>query len=231
MAESTGTGSNEALAHAAIPAATVARLPFYLRALRELVTRGVTTTSSGELATLSGVGSAQLRKDLSFLGSFGTRGVGYDVDTLAGSITRVLGVEEEHRLAIIGIGKLGHALANYSGYVARGFQVVSLLDAEPEVIGTRTGGLVIESIEALEEVVAREGVTMVILATPAEHSQAVADRVVAAGVKEILNFAPCALQVPYDVFVRGVDVGSELQILAFHAQARALANRAGRRRR
>ncbi|MET3974629.1 redox-sensing transcriptional repressor [Cellulosimicrobium sp. 4261] len=206
-----------------IPSATVARLPSYLRALRDLVARGVGTTSSVELAELSGVGPAQLRKDLSFLGSFGTRGVGYDVDSLAQYITEALGLVDEHRIAIVGIGNLGHALANYSGYEQRGFHVAALLDASPDVVGTRAAGLVVEHVDALEEVVEREKVSIVVLATPAAHAQAVADRVVAAGVREILNFAPRALQVPADVDVRGVDVGSELQILAFHSQARALA--------
>lgn len=206
-----------------IPAATVARLPFYLRALRDLVARGVATTSSADLAALSGVGSAQLRKDLSFLGSYGTRGVGYDVDSLATHITQALGLTAEHRIAIVGIGNLGHALSNYSGYVARGFQVAALFDAAPGVVGTRAAGLVVEHIDEMESVVAREGISIVVLATPARQAQEVADRIVAAGVREILNFAPRALRVPDDVVVRGVDVGSELQILAFHSQARSVA--------
>lgn len=206
-----------------IPTATVARLPFYLRALRDLVTRGVATTSSVELASLSGVGPAQLRKDLSFLGSYGTRGVGYDVDSLASHITQALGLTDEHRIAILGIGNLGHALANYSGYVARGFQVAALFDASRSVVGTRAAGLVVHHIDDLEQVVEQERITIVVLATPANQAQEITDRVVGAGVKEILNFAPRALQVPEDVVVRGVDVGSELQILAFHAQARAVA--------
>lgn len=206
-----------------IPTATVARLPFYLRALRDLVARGVRTTSSAELASLSGVRSAQLRKDLSFLGSYGTRGVGYDVDFLASHITQTLGLTDEHRIAIVGIGNLGNALANYSGYVARGFQVAALLDAVPSVVGTRIAGLMIEHIKDLDAVVTREGISIVVLATPAQQAQEVTDAIVAAGVKEILNFAPKALHVPDDVVVRGVDVGSELQILAFHSRARAVA--------
>ncbi|PZR51819.1 redox-sensing transcriptional repressor Rex [Xylanimonas oleitrophica] len=205
-----------------VPAATVARLPYYLRALRDLASRGVTTTSSTELAEASGVGSAQLRKDLSYLGSFGTRGVGYDVESLSSVITTALGLGSTHRLAIIGIGNLGQALANYSGYSSRGFEVAALLDVAPSVVGTRpAGGLVVEHLDALEEVLEREAVTMVVLATPGPPAQAVAERVVAAGVKEILCFAPVALQLPDDVVVRSVDVGGELQILAFHAAARA----------
>ncbi|RPF22990.1 redox-sensing transcriptional repressor Rex [Myceligenerans xiligouense] len=209
------------LSENAVPAATVGRLPYYLRALRDLADEGVALTSSSELAERSGVGSAQLRKDLSFLGSFGTRGVGYDVQSLADYIKAALGLESEHRLAIVGIGNLGHALANYSGYTQRGFQVAALLDASPEVVGTEVAGLRVDDIGDLSAVIAERRVSMVVLATPGGVAQGVAEEVVAAGVREILNFAPTALQVPDDVVVRSVDVGGELQILAFHAAARA----------
>ena len=206
----------------AVPPATVARLPHYLRALRDLQAGGVRTTSSTELADASGVGSAQLRKDLSYLGSFGTRGVGYDVASLTAVISGVLGLEGTHRLAIVGLGNLGHALANYSGYTKRGFQVVALLDVAPGIVGTpAAGGLVVEHVDDLEKVVEREAVTMAVLATPGAAAQAVAERLVAAGVREILSFAPVALQLPEDAVVRSVDVAGELQILAFHAAARA----------
>ncbi|QAY64315.1 redox-sensing transcriptional repressor Rex [Xylanimonas allomyrinae] len=206
----------------AVPAATVARLPHYLRALHALEADGVRTTSSTELADASGVGSAQLRKDLSFLGSFGTRGVGYDVASLSVVISSALGLGSTHRLAIIGLGNLGHALANYSGYTARGFEVVALLDVAAAVVGTRpSGSLAVEHLDDLEKILERESVTMVVLATPAHAAQAVAERVTASGVREILSFSPVALQVPDDVVVRSVDVAGELQILAFHAAARA----------
>jgi redox-sensing transcriptional repressor len=206
---------------AAVPAATVRRLPRYLRALADLQAAGVQTTSSTDLAEASGCGPAQLRKDLSYLGSFGTRGVGYDVAGLATVIAGALGLESTHRLAIIGLGNLGQALANYSGYAKRGFEVVALLDVSPAVVGTRpTGGLAVEPLDALEDVLVREGVTMVILATPGAAAQPVAERVVAAGVREILSFSPVALQLPDDAVVRTVDVAGELQILAFHAAAR-----------
>lgn len=205
----------------AVPAATVGRLPYYLRALRDMSDEGVLLTSSSELAERAGVGSAQLRKDLSFLGSFGTRGVGYDVESLADYITAALGLESEHRLAIVGIGNLGHALANYSGYTQRGFTVAALLDASPEVVGTLVAGLVVDDVADLARVITERDVSMVVLATPGGVAQRIAEQVVAAGVREILNFAPTALQVPDDVVVRSVDVGGELQILAFHAAARA----------
>lgn len=211
------------LGEVAVPAATVARLPYYLRALRDLASRGVTTTSSSELAERSGVGSAQLRKDLSYLGSFGTRGVGYDVESLSAYIAAALGLESEHRLAIVGIGNLGHALANYSGYAARGFQVVALLDADPQVVGTQAAGIEVDHVDELEHVLESRKVSMVVLATPGPVAQGIAERVVTCGVREILSFAPVALQLPDDVVVRSVDVAGELQILAFHAAARAAA--------
>ena len=205
----------------AVPPATVARLPHYLRALRDLQAQGVRTTSSTELADASGVGSAQLRKDLSYLGSFGTRGVGYDVASLTTVIAGALGLEVTHRLAIVGLGNLGHALANYSGYTKRGFQVVALLDVDPGIVGTRAAeGLLVEHVDDLESVVEREAVTMAVLATPGPAAQVVAERLVGAGVREILSFAPVALQLPDDAVVRSVDVAGELQILAFHAAAR-----------
>jgi len=182
---------------------------------------GAATTLSAELADVSGVSSAQLRKDLSFLGTFGKRGVGYDVAALSAAISQVLGLEAVHRLAIIGVGNLGHALANYSGYAKRGFTVVALLDSAASVVGTRTdSGLLIEHVSHLERVFAREAVTMVVLALPSPAGQEIAERVVAAGVREILSFAPVSLQLPDDVVVRSVDVAGELQILAFHAAAR-----------
>lgn len=205
-----------------VPAATVARLPTYLRALHVLVERGVSTTSSSGLAELSGVSSAQLRKDLSFLGSFGTRGVGYNVEALADSMTRVLGLATEHRVMIVGMGNLGQALAYYSGYASRGFQIVALLDKDPAIVGTEVGGIVVDAMDDVEAVVAREGVAFAVVATPARAAQEVVDLVVEAGVRGILSFAPISLQVPDDVDVQAVDVGSELQILAFHKQAREM---------
>jgi redox-sensing transcriptional repressor len=205
----------------AVPTATVARLPYYLRALRDLAGEGVEVTSSSDLAERSGVGSAQLRKDLSYLGSFGTRGVGYDVESLSSYISAALGLGSEHRLAIVGVGNLGHALANYSGYSARGFSLVALLDADPGVVGRTAAGLPVEHVDDLERVLAERQVSMVILATPGGVAQQVAERVVACGVREILCFSPVSLQLPDDVVVRSVDVAGELQILAFHAAARA----------
>jgi redox-sensing transcriptional repressor len=204
-----------------IPPATVARLPGYLRALHALAAEGVVTTSSEELADRAGVGSAQLRKDLSSLGSYGRRGVGYDVAHLSSQVEVALGLTTQRRVVIVGIGNLGHALANYSGFAERGFGVVGLVDADPAVVGTTVAGLVVRSPAELRALVSSTDATIGLIATPAAAAQAVCDALVEAGVVGILTFAPRALRVPPHVDVRAVDVASELQILAFHDHRRA----------
>ncbi|MFI6816834.1 redox-sensing transcriptional repressor Rex [Nonomuraea sp. NPDC050328] len=204
-----------------IPEATVARLPLYLRALNGMAERGIATVSSEDLATAAGVNGAKLRKDLSHLGSYGTRGVGYEVEYLVYQISRELGLTQDWAVAIVGVGNLGRALANYGGFVSRGFRVAALLDADPEVVGDTIAGLNVVHIDELETVIKRRGVSIVVLATPAAAAQAVCDRVVNAGVTSILNFAPVVLSVPDTVEVRKVDLSIELQILAFHEQRKA----------
>jgi redox-sensing transcriptional repressor len=201
-----------------IPDATVARLPEYLRALNDLAGRGVASVSSEELATEAGVRSAKLRKDLSHLGSYGVRGVGYEVEVLAHEISRELGLTQNWPVAIVGMGNLGHALAAYSGFATRGFHVVALLDSDGEVVGQKVAGMIVGSIDDLEQVVTGQGVAIGVIATPAAAAQDVCDRFVAVGVRSILNFAPCVLSVPAGVDVRKVDLATELQILAFHEQ-------------
>lgn len=203
-----------------LPEATVARLPVYLRALTALAEDGVTTVSSEALAAAVGVGSAKLRKDLSHLGSYGTRGVGYEVDYLVYQISRVLGLTKDWKVVIVGVGNLGHALANYGGFATRGFSVVALLDADPRVVGETVAGLEVRSIDELEAIVSQTGVHIGVVATPAEAAQPVCDRLVAAGVTSVLNFAPTVLSLPPEVMVRKVDLSTELQILAFHEQRR-----------
>ncbi len=205
-----------------IPEATVARLPVYLRALVGLAERGIRTCSSEELAGAAGVNSSKLRKDLSYLGSYGTRGVGYDVEYLRYQIAREIGVTQDLPVAIVGIGNLGHALANYAGFSSRGFRVVALLDSDAARVGERIGALPITAAEDLERVVAEERVAIGVIATPAPAAQAVCDRLVAVGVTSILNFAPAVLSVPDGVAVRKVDLSIELQILAYHEQRKAL---------
>jgi redox-sensing transcriptional repressor len=204
-----------------IPEATVARLPVYLRALTSLSEAGTATCSSEELAAAAGVNSAKLRKDLSYLGSYGTRGVGYDVEYLRYQIAREIGVTQDWPVVIVGIGNLGHALANYSGFRSRGFRVVALLDADPGRHGEEVAGVAVRPFDDLEEIVRSEDVAIGVIATPAPAAQAVADRMVGSGITSILNFAPGVLAVPDGVDVRKVDLSIELQILAYHEQRKA----------
>ncbi len=204
-----------------IPEATVARLPVYLRALTSLADSGTRTCSSEELATAAGVNSAKLRKDLSYLGSYGTRGVGYDVDYLRYQIAREIGLTQDWPVIIVGIGNLGHALANYSGFRSRGFRVVALLDAAPERHEESVAGLEVRPFDDLEAIIAEQSVAIGVIATPAAAAQDVADRMVACGITSILNFAPTVLAVPAGVDVRKVDLSIELQILAYHEQRKA----------
>jgi redox-sensing transcriptional repressor len=207
----------------AVPEATVARLATYLRVLGGLGDNEATTVSSEELAAAAGVNSAMLRKDLSFLGSYGIRGVGYDVTTLTEQIARALGLTVHRAVALIGVGNLGQALAGYAGFATRGFRIAALLDADAARIGTVVHGLVVQDVRRLEEIVAADGITIAMLAIPALVAQAVCDQVVAAGVTSILNFAPVVLCVPAHVDLRKVDLAAELQILSFHEQRKAAA--------
>jgi redox-sensing transcriptional repressor len=199
-----------------VPDATVARLPLYLQALVEAANGGTATISSDDLARASGLTSAKVRKDLSFLGSYGTRGVGYDVAALTEEISQVLGLTADRPVVIVGIGNLGRALASYDGFTRRGFHIQALVDADAALVGTEVGGHVVRSTEELPAIIADNGVSIAVIATPADHAQSVADAVVAAGVTAILNFAPCHLEVPDGVTVRKVDLSTELQILSFY---------------
>jgi redox-sensing transcriptional repressor len=201
-----------------VPDATVARLPIYLRALTTLAEDEVTTVSSEELAAAAGVNSAKLRKDLSYLGSYGTRGVGYDVDYLVYQVSRELGLTQDWPVVIVGLGHLGHALANYGGFASRGFAIRALVDADPETVNTEIAGLAVRPLDDLEELVSAHGIAIGVIATPASVAQEICDRLVNAGVSSILNFAPVVLAVPEHVEVRKVDMSIELQILAFHEQ-------------
>jgi len=208
--------------HHGIPEATVNRLPVYLRALYALADRGIATVSSEELAAAAGVNSAKLRKDLSHLGSYGTRGVGYDVEYLVYQVSRELGLTQDWPVIIVGAGNLGHALANYGGFASRGFRIAAIFDSDPLAVGTEIGSQVVRHADEIESVIARHGVSIGVIATPAAAAQAVCERLVAAGITSILNFAPAVLNVPPGVDVRKVDLSIELQILAFHAQRRAV---------
>ena len=198
-----------------IPEATVARLAVYLRVLSTLADAGRSTVSSGELATAAGVNPAGLRKDLSHLGPCGVRGVGYEVDVLRDRIGRVLDVERSRPCVLVGIGNLGSALADYAGFGSRGFEFVGLFDSSAQRIGQVIGGRPVLALTDLDEVVARTAATIGVIATPAEVAQEICDRLTAAGVRSILNFAPVTLAAPAGVDVRQVDLSVELQVLAF----------------
>lgn len=201
-----------------IPEATVARLPVYLRTLAEAAEDGVSTISSERLAELAGVNAAKVRKDLSHLGSYGTRGVGYDVDYLAYQMSRELGLTEERAVVIVGAGNLGQALANYGGFSSRGFPILAVVDSDPAKVGRVIAGVRVRPVEDLPAIVAEAVNTIGVVATPAGVAQSVADRLVEAGVHSILNFAPVVLTVPDEVLVRKVDLATELQILSFYQQ-------------
>ena len=204
-----------------IPEATVARLPVYYRSLLELAGERITTVSSERLAEMAGVNAAKVRKDLSYLGSYGTRGVGYDVEHLVFQMKRELGLTQDSPVVIVGVGNLGHALANYSGFKERDFPVAALVDADPAKVGTKIGDLVVRHLDDLPALVAGQEIAIGIIATPASAAQEVADRLVEAGVTSILNFAPSLVSVPDGVTMRKVDPTVELQILSFYQQRRA----------
>ncbi len=213
-----------------VPDATVARLATYLRVLGTLGDRSERTSptiSSEELASAAGVNSAKLRKDLSFLGSYGIRGVGYDVATLTEQISRTLGLTVNRSVVLVGVGNLGEALAGYGGFASRGFRVAALVDADPSRVGLEIRGLVVRDVADLAEVLAEHSITIAVLAVPATVAQDVCNRLVAAGVTSILNFAPVTLSVPAHVDLRKVDLAAELQILSFHETRKALSRVAG----
>lgn len=211
----------QARRRAQIPDATVARLPLYLRALSELADRGVTTCSSEHVATAAGVSSANVRKDLSHLGSYGTRGVGYDVHQLRDRIAETIGQTQNWKVIIVGAGHLGSALAAYQGFGTRGITIAAVVDEDPALVGSTLGPNTIESVDNLAALVKEHNILIGIIATPPAGAQPVADQLVAAGVTSILNFAPTLVHVPDGVDVRQVDVAVELQILAYHEQRKA----------
>lgn len=205
-----------------IPTATVQRLPEYLRALHALGDGDGDTVSSEELASVTGVNSAMLRKDLSYLGASGVRGVGYDVASLTSRISTTLGLTRYYRVALIGMGHLGQALARYPGFASRGFHIAAMFDADAEMIGTRHGNHTVRNVNELFKAVGEEDINIGVIATPESAAQQVADLLIGAGITSILNFAPCVLSVPETVVVRKVDLAVELQLLSFHEHHKTL---------
>jgi redox-sensing transcriptional repressor len=199
---------------------TVRRLSAYLRFLEDFETRGLSTISSEELANRGGTTSAQVRKDLSFFGSFGKRGLGYSVPELAGRLREILGLGKEWRVVIVGAGKIGAALAQYRGFRQRGFNILAAYDNSADKIGRKLEGIPVRDIDQLERDIQRDKPDIVVLTVPGDEAQKVVDRVVKAGVKAILNFAPAQLQAPPDVAIKTVNMAMELEGLSF-----ALTNR------
>jgi redox-sensing transcriptional repressor len=198
-----------------IAESTVRRLSLYLQVLESYASRGLQTISSDELAAEGGTTSAQVRKDLSFFGSFGKRGLGYSVPELSRRLREILGLGREWRVFIVGAGKIGAALAQYRGFRQRGFRIVAVYDNSPAAIGRRWEGLEVRDVAQLERDAARDHPDIAVLAVPAEHAQAVVDRIVSAGIKAILNFAPAQLHVPDGVALKSVNMAMELEGLSF----------------
>jgi redox-sensing transcriptional repressor len=205
-----------------ISEATVVRLPIYQRILAELERAGIPTVSSAQLAARARVNAAKVRKDLSLLGSFGTRGTGYDVSFLLSQIDRALGMGRDWPVVVVGIGNLGRALVNSEGFSSRGFRVTALYDVDPAVVGQQVGPVTVRHADQLSDLSGPDRPVIGVVATPASAAQEVADALVAMGVTAILNFAPRVLTVPDDVLLRYVDLSIELQVLTFYQSRREL---------
>lgn len=213
-----------------VPEATVERLPVYLRCLSSLGDDGVERVSSDQIAELAGVNAAKVRKDLSFLGSYGTRGVGYEVSYLVYQIQQELGLNHEWPVVVVGAGNLGQALSAHQGFGQKGFPVAGIVDVDSTKIGAVIGGVRVRHIDELSQIVASKNVAIGVIAVPADAAQDAADRLVRSGVTSILSFAPVVLSVPSGISVRPVDLALELQVLSYHEQRRASSGRSTRKR-
>lgn len=198
------------------PDVVIRRLPLYARSLRYLLEEGKTSVSSQELGERINVTAAQIRKDLSYFGEFGKQGIGYDVEKLLAQIEAILGLTHEWPVALVGIGHLGEAIARYEGFRQQGIRIAALFDASPEKIGTTVSGLLVQPFSSIEQVVAEQGIRMAVIAVPASHAQEVADHLVAAGVRAILNYAPTVLQLPAGVWVRYIDPVAVLHSMTYY---------------
>jgi redox-sensing transcriptional repressor len=199
---------------------TVRRLSLYLRYLEEFETEGQATVSSEALATRGGTTSAQVRKDLSFFGSFGKRGLGYPVGELSERLRQILGLNRRYRVVVVGAGKIGSALVQYRGFRARGFDIVALFDSDPAKVGRAYDGLVVRDVLELDQALAIESPDIGIIVVPGDQAQAVADRLVVGGVRAVLNFAPAPLHVPDAVALKNVNLALELEALSFALASR-----------
>lgn len=203
-----------------IPDIVISRLPIYLRALDRLAQEGHEVTSSHELGKRLGISSAQIRKDLSHFGGFGKQGTGYKIAFLSGQLRQVLKVDREWEVALVGAGDLGSAVARYRGFTDRGFRITHVFDAAPEKIGKRIGEFVIEPISSLKKVVQENNIKIAMIAVPAEEAQNVADALIEAGVRAILNYAPINLNVPDNVHVQYIDPVIHMQRMTYYLTGR-----------
>jgi redox-sensing transcriptional repressor len=201
-----------------LPQTTIARLPIYLRSLVILANRGEQIVSSEGLAQIAGTNAAQLRKDLSYLGEFGTRGVGYEVDQLIDEVSKWLGLIRDRNVVIVGLGRLGGALIGYQGFAQKGFRIVGAFDADSHKVGSIVEGVTIRHIDELCDFTRsfQDGIDIGIIATQAPSAQTVANTIVDAGIRAIINFAPITLDMPEGIVVRQVDLSVELQILSYY---------------
>jgi len=198
------------------PDVVIRRLPLYARSLRYLLQEGITSVSSQDLGSRINVTAAQIRKDLSYFGEFGKQGIGYDVEKLLGHIERILGLHQEWRVALVGIGHLGEAIARYEGFRSQGVAITALFDADPRKVGTVLNDLTIQGLDRLHSIIHDQDIRMAVIAVPANHAQEVADQLVSAGVKAILSYAPTVVQVPAGVWVRYIDPVAIIHSLTYY---------------
>jgi redox-sensing transcriptional repressor len=201
-----------------IPDIVIGRLPLYLRALSRLTLEGAKITSSHELGKRLGISSAQIRKDLSHFGEFGKQGTGYQVDYLTEQLRQILKVDKEWKVALVGVGDLGRALAHYNGFRDRGFRITMLFDNDPAKVGTMLDGFQIYDVAQMKDLIRQHGITLAMIAVPAEAAQQVADALVSAGVRGLLNYAPINIAVPEGVKVQYIDPVVHLQRITYYVE-------------
>ncbi len=201
-----------------IPDIVIGRLPIYLRALQRMQQAGQKVTSSQELSEKLGFSAAQIRKDLSQFGEFGKQGTGYHIEYLSKQLRRILHLNRVWDVAIIGAGDVGSALAHYKGFIDRGFQTTMIFDNDPNKIGKQLGSLTVQDTAKMVDAIRQAGVKIAMIAVPADHAQEVADRLVEAGVKAILNYAPVQLTVPEGIRVEYIDPAIRLQKMAYYLE-------------
>jgi redox-sensing transcriptional repressor len=197
------------------PKAVIGRLSLYLRQLESFHRQGLTTVSSNQLGEPLSIKNAQVRKDLAFFGQFGHPGIGYRIDELIAALRRVIGIDREWPLALVGVGNLGRALLKYRGFRSRGFQIAALFDNDTRKIGQKHDSLIVEPLDALRKTIVLKKIRLAILCVPAEPAQRVADQLVASGIQGIFNFAPVPLIVPSTVNIMAIDLSVQLENLAY----------------